>query len=205
MKKRGLLLTVLVLMLCSAAFANSYRVPKIGFGFKVAKFGVPNFILDKFLYEHPEIKGNTYAFEIRTYGSKGPKSTFSGLFSFEYSKMTGHGAWRQDSTDRRREGKGEIEQMQLCGTIIMSLFPRSPIHPFFGMGVGIAKSTINAEGVYRDEYGVEIRDTYTDNRYIPVAHIPIGIIVNFRNRVELRIEGGFKNGFYAGGSLILNL
>lgn len=180
------------------------KPPRTGIGFKGGVFGIPDQLLDLLIYEHPKIEGYSYAFELRSYGSKGPKSVFSGIYSLEYSKMNGEGPWRDEQNHRRLEGVGEITQLKLTATIIMSIFPRSPVHPYIGGGLGVGRISIWYEGTYTDELGTEITDRYEDNRIIPVIHVPVGLIFNFNNRVELRLEGGFKNGFYLGGALVIN-
>jgi opacity protein-like surface antigen len=180
------------------------KPPRTGIGFKGGVFGIPDQLLDVLIYEHPRIEGYNYAFEIRSYGSRGPKSVFSGIYSFEYSKMSGDGPWRDEKEHRTLAGTGEVTQINLTATIIMSLFPRSPVHPYIGGGLGVGRISIWYEGTYTDEVGTEISDRYEDERIIPVIHVPFGLIFNFNDRVEIRLEGGFKNGFYIGGALVIN-
>lgn len=179
-------------------------VPRSGIGVRAGFFGIPNRILDYFVYEHPEVKGESFAFEVRSYGHKGPKSVFSGIYSLEYSKMRGEGPWRDQEGHRTLTGRGDVTQVSLTATILMNIFPSSPVHIYMGGGVGVGKISIWYEGSYVDELGTEITDDYKEDRIIPVAHIPVGIIINLKNRFEIRIEGGFKNGFYAGAGVVLN-
>jgi opacity protein-like surface antigen len=197
---------IISLLMVAAGFGYSYgkKVPHTGIGIRGSAFGIPNRLLDLLIYEHPEIKGQSYSFEIRSYGSKGPKGIFSGLYSLEYSKMSGEGPWRDEQDHRRLDGKGEITQVSLTATIIMSIFPRSPVHIYIGGGLGIGKISIWYEGTYTDELGTEIKEKYEENRIIPVAHVPVGIAFNFKNKTEFRIEGGFKNGFYVGAGIVFN-
>jgi len=207
MKSRFLQRSVIVVMAflfsCSLGL-YAKKIPRAGIGVRASVFGIPNQLLDLLIYEHPEIKGNSYTFEIRSYGSKGPKSVFSGLYSFSYSKMNGEGPWRNEQNNRRLDGKGEITQLSLCATIIMSIFPSSPVHAYIGGGLGIGKVSIWYEGVYTDEVGTQITDKYEEDRIIPVAHVPIGIKINLKDKAEIRIEGGFKNGFYVGAGVVVN-
>jgi hypothetical protein len=39
---------------------------------------------------------------------------------------------------------------------------------------------------------------------VPVGHIPVGIMGNINDKFLLRAEAGFKNGFYFGGSMVIN-
>jgi hypothetical protein len=180
------------------------KPPRTGIGFKGGVFGIPDQLLDLFIFEHPRIEGYTYAFEIRSYGSKGPKSVFSGIYSLEYSRMSGEGPWRDEQNHRRLEGTGEITQLKLTAAIIMSIFPRSPVHPYIGGGLGVGQISIWYKGTYTDELGTQISSSYEEKHIIPVVYVPVGLIFNFNNQVEVRLEGGFKNGFYLGGALVIN-
>jgi hypothetical protein len=202
MIRKAVVIIVMVVVGCGLAMAK--KVPHTGVGVRAGAFGIPNQLLDLFIYEHPDIKGQSYAFEIRSYGSKGPKGVFSGLYSFEYSKMTGQGPWRDEQDHRRLDGEGEVTQLSLTATIIMNIFSRSPVHPYIGAGLGIGQIAIWYEGTYTDELGTQITDRYEKKQIIPVAHVPIGILINLKDRAEIRIEGGFKNGFYLGLGVVIN-
>jgi len=175
--------------------------PSSGVGIRFGSFGIPNQLLDMFIYEHPKVQGSAFSFEIRSYGNKGPKSVFSGVYSFEYNKMKGEGNWRMDQTDRPLVGSGEITQFCVTATILLNLFPSFPVHPYVGAGIGLGKVQIWAEGIYEDEVGTQIKDSFVTNKIIPVGHLPVGIVVNIKNQFEIRFEAGFKNGFYFSGGL----
>jgi hypothetical protein len=204
--KQIVVMTTVVLMMIigGRSLAAAQKAPGLGMGFRGGAFGVPNRLVDYFIYEHPEIRGESYSFEIRSYGVKGPKSLFVGLYSLEYSKMSGEGPWRDEQEHRRLDGRGEITQLTLTAAIIMNIFPSSPVHPYFGLGLGVGKISIWYEGTYTDELGTEITDRYDEDRFIPVLHVPVGIRLNFKNRVDVRFEGGFRNGFYLGAGLTFN-
>jgi opacity protein-like surface antigen len=205
-KKIKSAIIVLLMVMVGGGFlqSSSKKALRTGIGFKGGAFGIPDRLLDLFIYEHPRINGQFYSFDIHSYGAKGPRSIFSGVYSLEYSKMTGTGPWRDEQNHRRLEGSGEISQVSLTATIIMSLFPNLPVHPYFGAGLGVGKISIWYEGTYTDEVGTQITDRYEDDRIIPVAHVPIGIALHFKDRVTVHIEGGFKNGFYLGAALTIN-
>lgn len=202
----GKAIIVLIIVMAGSGFllSSSKKPPRTGVGLKGGVFGIPNQLLDLFVYEHPEVRGEVYSFEICSYGARGPKSVFSGLYSLEYSRMKGEGPWRDEQSHRRLEGAGEITQINITATIIMSLFPNSPVHPYFGAGLGIGRVSIWYEGNYADELDTQITERYESNRVIPVGHVPIGIAINFKNQVLARIEGGFKNGFYLGAAININ-
>jgi hypothetical protein len=198
------LVFLLIVMMMGTGIVFGAKVPKAGIGFRGSAFGIPNQLLDLLVYEHPEIKGQSYAFEIWSYGSKGPKGVFSGLYSFEYSKMSGEGPWRDEQDHRRLEGEGEITQISLTATIVMNILPRSPVNLYIGGGLGVGRVSIWYEGTYTDEVGTQITEKYEEDRIIPVVHVPIGIAFNIGNRAKIRVEGGFRNGFYAGGGITFN-
>jgi hypothetical protein len=177
------------------------QVFRSGVGLKGAAFGVPDVILDQFLYEYPAIRGHAVAFEMRSFGAKGRRSTVSGLYSFEYSRLGGTGLWREEEGHWPRSGKGEVTQLSLCASILLNIFPRSPVHPYIGAGLGVEKVSYWAEGAYTDDLGNEIKETYEGNRIFPVVHLPLGIAAYIGERIEIRLEGGIKNGFYLGGTL----
>lgn len=175
--------------------------PTTAVGLKLAGFGIPNQLLELFLYEYPKISGNSFGLEVRSYGDKGLQSTFSGLYCFEYSKMSGNGPWRYSQNDRQLNGSGEIVQISATATVLLNLFPNLPVHPYIGAGIGIGRISVWYEGSYQDELGTTIKDSSDKSYIIPVGHLPVGITASIMNKFELRIEGGFKNGFYIGGAV----
>ncbi len=200
--KKGILLSLLVLW--CAILPGADKVFHFGAGVRVSSFGFPNALLDLALYEHPNLSGTAMSFELHSYGEKGPRSVFSGIYCLEYSRLSGEGLWRVENYDNRVFGSGEVTQINLTATILMHIFPSSPIHPYIGGGIGIGRMSIWAEGSYQDELGTTIRDTYQKRTFVPVGHLPVGIMGNIRGKVLLRVEAGFKNGFYFGGSAAVN-
>jgi hypothetical protein len=198
------LLGICLLLLSVGISANEVKIYHFGAGVKYGTFGVPNALLDLIFYEHPQLTGNSYAFEIHSYGEKGPKSVFSGIYSLEYSRMEGSGYFRSEQYNNRLLGSGEITQISFTATILMHIFPSSPLHPYIGGGIGIGRLSIFAEGSYTDELGTTIRKSVIEKLFLPVGHIPIGIMANINDKFILRAEAGFKNGFYFGGSLVVN-
>jgi hypothetical protein len=197
-------LGVCLLLMTVGLGAGEVKISHFGAGIKYGTFGVPNALLDLVFYEHPQLKGNTFAFEIHSYGEKGPRSVFSGIYSLEYSRMEGNGYFRNEQYNNRLFGSGEITQISFTATILMHIFPSSPLHPYIGGGIGIGRLSIFAEGSYTDELGTTIRKSVIEKLFLPVGHIPIGIMANIDDKFILRAEAGFKNGFYFGGSVVVN-
>ncbi|MDY0297214.1 MAG: hypothetical protein RB296_07850 [Acidobacteriota bacterium] len=197
-------LTIALVLLAATALeaAGNLRPPRSGVGLRVSAFGVPGVLLDPFLYEHPQVSGQAFTFEVRSYGNKGLRSVFSGVFALEYSHLEGSGFWREEQQDVRKEGGGEINQLSLTATVLLHIFPSLPVHPYVGAGIGIGRVSIWSEGVHRDELGTEVRDTYKETMVIPVGHLPVGLIARLSPRFEIRLEGGFKNGFYLGAGVV---
>jgi len=185
-------------------YAGEVKLSRFGAGIRVSSFGIPSALLDLVFYEHPQFQGTAISFEAHSYGEKGPKSIFSGIYSFEYSSMSGKGLFRVNQYDNRLFGSGEATQISFTATILMHIFPSSPVHPYVGAGIGIGRLSIFAEGSYMDELGTTIRETKQAKLFVPVGHIPIGIMGNILDKFILRAEAGFKNGFYFGGSVAVN-
>jgi hypothetical protein len=201
--KAKTLLFLLVFLSVILPAADS-KVFRYGAGIRFSSFGIPNALLDLALYEHPQLTGTSLAFETCSYGESGPTSVFSGVYSLEYSRIAGEGYFRVEQYNNRFFGSGEITQLNITASILMHIFPTSPIHPYIGAGIGLGRMTIFAEGSYQDELGTTIRDSYQKKLLVPVGHLPVGVIGNIRDKFMLRAEAGFKNGFYFGGSVAIN-
>jgi hypothetical protein len=202
MKAKALILLIVVLALTLPAAGS--KVFRYGSGIRISSFGLPNALLDLAFYEHPQLAGTAMSFELHSYGEKGPQSIFSGVYFLEYSRIAGEGYFRVEQYNNRLFGSGEITQLNITATILMHIFPTSPIHPYIGAGIGIGRMSIFAEGAYQDELGTTIRDSFQKKLFVPVGHIPVGIMGNINNKFLLRAEAGFKNGFYFGGSVVIN-
>jgi hypothetical protein len=198
------LLAVCLLLATLDISAGEVKIFHFGTGIRVSSFGIPDALLDPIFYEHPQLKGTAFAFEVHSYGEKGPQSVFSGIYCLEYSHMSGEGFYRVEQYDPRLFGSGEITQISFTATILMHIFPTSPLHPYIGGGIGIGRLSIYAEGSYADELGTTIRKTVLEKIFLPVGHIPIGIVGNIANRFIMRAETGFKNGFYLGASVVIS-
>lgn len=201
MKTKALL--VVLALLAAALPSAGAGISRYGAGLRFSSFGVPNALLDLALDEHPKLAGSAFSFEIHSYGKKGPKSTFSGIYCLEYNRISGEGYFRVEKEDKLFLGSGEITQVNFTATILVHIFPASPVHPYIGAGIGIGRLSAWAEGSYQ-EHGVTLRDTYDKKTFVPVGHIPVGIMGNINDKYMIRAEAGFKNGFYFGGSLVVN-
>jgi len=198
---------LILLLIAISAISLTAAAPKVfryGTGIRISSFGFPNALLDLALYEHPQLTGTAMSFEFHSYGERGPRSVFSGVYCLEYSRISGEGYWRVEHYDTRIFGSGEVTQLNFTATILMHIFPSSPVHPYIGGGIGLGRMSIWAEGMHQDELGTTIRDVYQKKAIVPVGHIPVGIMGNIKDKFLLRAEAGFKNGFYFGGSAVIN-
>lgn len=203
-QKKGIIFFAVTLLLISGYLFSSDEVPRAAVGLRFSAFGVPNSLVDQFIYEHPSISGSSFAFEYRSFGKKGPLSSVSKVISLEYSHLSGAGPYREEEDNIQMIGEGEVSQVSLTYTILVSIAPHWTVHPYFGIGLGVGKVSLWSEGSYENELGNIIKDTYTKDMIIPVAHIPLGLMININNQMEIRLEGGFKNGFYFGGGAAYN-
>ena len=196
--------TLVILLIAFTSYPVLTGEPvKTGFGIRTGYFGVPDQLLDLIMFEHPGIEGKFYGLEIRTYGPSGKRSVFSGLYSLEISTMRGEGQWRISQDDARIEGFGEVHQGNFTATIIMCILPGLPVRPYIGGGIGIGYIHLKSEAKHVDDLGTTVEESFNVKKIIPVGHLPVGIMINPGRNIELRIEGGFKNGFYFSGALVL--
>ena len=201
MKKTSM---ITIFLFLSTFILFSQYPPKSGVGLRISSFGVPSSVLDSLdIYEHPKITGTSVSFEIRTYGSKGPRSAANWIFSFEYSRMGGEGPWKEKKEHRgSKNAYGEVIQLNLSATVLINFFPKWVVHPYIGFGLGAGRGSYWYEGIEEDEIGVETKKIEKGDLFVPVAHLPIGIVGNISDKVEIRLEGGFKNGFYLGMGVV---
>jgi hypothetical protein len=200
---KGKAFWLLLAVLVSSLPAAPGKTPRFGAGVRFSSFGLPDALLDLALDEHPRLWGNSYSFEIHSFGKNGPRSALSGVYCLEYSRMDGAGVWRVDDSDPLVSGSGEATQVNFTASLLVHVFPSSPVHPYLGGGIGVGRISVWAEGTYTNEFGT-LRETYEKKTFLPVIHFPVGIIANFNDKFLARVEAGFKNGFYFGGGLVLN-
>ncbi len=195
---------ILTLIFCSSLLAVD-DIPRWGIGLRLSSFGVPNSLVDAFAYEHPTFAGHSLSFELRSYGKKGPRSSVGALFSLEYSRLGGSGPWGENKDSKQLDIEGEVSQVNLTFTLLVGIFPSWAVHPYFGIGLGVGKAYVWSEGTYADDDpNTAVKETYLQNLFVPVVHLPVGFMINISNKVEIRLEGGFKNGFYVGGAVVYN-
>jgi len=154
-------------------------------------FGLPNFIADELFHKHPDIKGSGYGAEFRYHGNGGGRGIASIGLAFDSATAKADGEWQDKETDKIVQANGEFDVMAITLTGYWSLFPSWYVHPYFGLGIGVA----NVKGFYKDE-----TERVDADMWIPAVHIPIGLAVELGKRFQLAVEGRFIDGIAIGGA-----
>jgi opacity protein-like surface antigen len=193
---RNSLIAVCIASLLVGASAALAGEPQWGVGARVGTFGVPNQILDKVLEKHPGIRGALFGAEIRYLGDGGPGGNLSVALTADAGSTEADGVWQQDPEDKPSSGRGSLEMQAVTLTVYWDLFASSPVHPFVGLGGGVAF----IQGSYRDGDGDEVRI----DDYLPALHLPVGIVFQLGPTVTLRAEARFIDMISLGGMLMVN-
>ncbi len=199
----------LLLLFQSIIFAES----KFGISIKGGWFGIPQqFInaigvdiitIDSIPYavvRRPSIEGEVYGIELRYYGKKGPRGGYSTSLSYEKNSLKGEGMWEREIGHGSFGGTLSSNFYTLTFTAYFDIFASFPVHPYFGLGIGASYLSYTVELIQK-EGEEEIRKMGKDNLIIPVFHLPFGIKVNIGEFGDLKLETGFKNGFYLLGGI----
>jgi len=155
-------------------------------------FGLPNFIADKLFAQHPDIAGTSYGAEIRYHGAGGGRGIASIGLAIDSAMARADGTWRQNESDRPVQGGGEISMFAITVTGYWSLFPSWYVHPYFGLGIGVA----DIKGFYTSE-----TERVEAHEWAPALHIPIGLALELGEHLQLAVEGRFIDGIAIGSSL----
>ena len=157
-------------------------------------FGLPNYIAGKLFVQHPKVTGSSYGAEIRYHGAGGGRGIASIGLAVDTATAKADGDWQQSESDSVTTASGNVNMLAFTLTGYWSLFPSWYVHPYFGLGIGVA----HAKGSYHDESEGEQGDA---DYWIPVVHIPIGLAVELGKYLQLAIEGRFIDGIAIGGAL----
>jgi opacity protein-like surface antigen len=186
--------TTLVPALATASEEAASSTPHWGLTLRGGVYGVPDWLLDLLFEEHPSVDGTMGGFELRYFGSGGPPGAFSVALTVDVGRTEGEGLWQEDAGDVPVVGGGEVNLAAATLTAYLDMMPSSRLHPYIGLGLGAGY----AEGTYiRD--GEEI----TVDEYVPVIHIPVGLILALGEHLALGIEGRVIDGISYGGFLQL--
>lgn len=182
--------------------------PRFGISAKVGWFGIPRKLIDAMkldvitideipygVVKKPYIEGDVYGLEFRYYGKKGLKSGYSSVFSYERNILRGEGVWEKEIGYGVFGGTLNSASHTLTFSSLFDIFPSFPIHPFFGLGIGVSYLSYRVE-LLKTEGGQEVKKIGEDNVIIPVFHFPVGLRFYIGKIADLKLEAGFKNGFY---------
>lgn len=205
---------ILILLFLFQAFL--FSEPKFGISVKSGWFGIPKKLIDAVkldiitideipyaLVKKPYIEGEVYGFELRYYGKKGIRSGYSSVLSYERNSIKGEGLWEREIGYGIFGGTLSSNSHTLTFSTQFDIFPSFPIHPFFGLGIGASYLSYKVE-LLTTEKGEEIRKLGKDKVIIPVFHFPVGFRLYIGEIADLKLETGFKNGFYLIGGISFN-
>ena len=178
----------------SEALEASESTPHWGLTLRGGMYGVPDWLLGLLFEEHPSVDGTMGGVELRYFGSSGPSGAFSVALTVDVGKAEGEGVWQENAGDVPVVGGGKVNLLAATLTAYLDIMPHSRLHPYIGLGLGAGY----AEATYiRD--GEEI----TVDEYVPVIHIPVGLILALSEHFAFGIEGRVINGISYGGFLQL--
>jgi len=155
-------------------------------------FGLPDFIADELFVQHPDIAGTSFGLEFRYHGEDGGRGVSSIGLAVDYATAKADGVWQADESDVPESASGQVDMLAFTLTGYWSLFPSWYVHPYVGIGIGVAHAT----GYYQDQG--ERKDA---DYWVPVLHVPVGLAVELGKRFQLAIEGRFIDGIAIGGAL----
>ena len=155
---------------------------------------MPDWLLGLLFEEHPSVDGTMGGVELRYFGSSGPSGAFSVALTVDVGKTEGEGLWQENAGDVPVIGGGKVDLAAATLTGYLDIKPQSRLHPYIGLGLGVGY----AEGTYMRD-GEEI----TVDEYVPVIHIPVGLILALGEHAALGIEGRIIDGISYGGFLQL--
>jgi len=155
-------------------------------------FGLPNFIADEFFFQHPDVIGYSVGAEIRYHGETGGRGVSSIGIAVDSATARTDGEWQKTETAELVQTSGDISMLAITVTGYWSLFPSWYVHPYIGIGIGVA----HVKGFFED--GKERVDA---DIWIPAVHIPVGLAIELGKRLQFTAEGRFINGIAIGGAL----
>lgn len=178
----------------SASEEAPSSTPHWGLTLRGGAYGVPDWLLSMLFEEHPSVDGTMGGVELRYFGSSGPSGAFSVALTVDIGKTEGEGLWQEEAGDVPVVGGGKVNLAAATLTAYFDMMPSSRLHPYIGLGLGAGY----AEGTYLRD-GEEI----TVAEYVPVLHIPVGLILALSEHFALGVEGRVIDGISYGGFLQL--
>jgi opacity protein-like surface antigen len=158
-------------------------------------FNLPNSIADELFVKHPDVTGPIVGAEIRYHGKDGGRGVASIGLAVDYLTTTSYGEWQYTKSTQTMTGDGTIDMLSITLTGYWSLFPSWYVHPYVGLGIGVAHAT----GKYEDN---EDRNQWVSADYwVPAVHVPVGLAIELGKGFQLSIEGRFIDGISLGGAI----
>lgn len=162
-------------------------------------FGIPVEVMEIFVYKSPKLEGETYALKIAYDQGQGGFLSTTYLFSLIYARMSGSGGWQHKENSEEIGGDVDFTQYGATMSLIVNLFDFSSINPYLGVGLGVGIADVYVKGQLVEDIDVEEEDDFS--QFVPVLCLPVGLRLKFKNMFNIKIEGGFQNGFYVNGFL----
>jgi len=158
-------------------------------------FTLPNSIADQLFVKHPDVTGPIFGAEIRYHGEDGGRGVASIGVAVDYVTTTSYGEWQYTNSTQTVTGDGTINMLAVTVTGYWSLFPSWYVHPYIGIGIGVAHAT----GQYQDN---QDRNQWVSADYwVPAVHVPVGLAIELGKGFQLSIEGRFIDGISLGGAI----
>ena len=158
-------------------------------------FSLPNSIADQLFVKHPAVTGPIVGAEIRYHGADGGRGVASIGLAVDYVTTTTYGEWQYNNSTQAMTGDGTINMLAVTVTGYWSMFPTWYVHPYIGIGVGVAHAT----GQYQDN---QDRNQWVSADYwVPAVHVPVGLAIELGKGLQLTIEGRFIDGTSLGGAI----
>ena len=178
----------------SAGAAESTKKDDTSWGLLVrgGYFGLPNSIVDLLFVKHPDVEGSSSGAEIRYHGNGGGRGIASIGLAIDSGAAKADGVWQEEESSKPTTANGEIDMLAITLTGYWSLFPSWYVHPYIGIGIGVA----HVKGFYKNEI-----DRFDADIWIPALHVPVGLAIELGKHVQLTAEGRFINGIAIGGAL----
>lgn len=155
-------------------------------------FGLPNFIADELFFKYPEVTGYSLGAEIRYHGETGGRGVSSVGIAVDSATARTDGEWQKTETSDVVHASGDVSMLAITLTGYWSLFPSWFLHPYIGIGIGIA----HVKGFFTDD-----AERIDADVWIPAVHVPVGLALELGKRLQLTAEGRFINGIAIGGAL----
>jgi opacity protein-like surface antigen len=199
-KMHGAVYAAFAILVAVSASTGAQESPQWAAGLRGGTWSIPNALLDRFLDEHPSVDGESFGITFCPLGESGATGVFSVVYALDYGSLSGSGVWRadDDEPEDQREGKASLDLLALTVNFIWDIMPEWRVHPYLGLGLGIAY----ADGQIPGEEGEE-DETYKGPA--PAFNLPIGLKANLTDNFSVNLEARwFTAGVVLGGGAAIS-